>query len=370
MRHARIGTVFASLALLGACTSDSGQASDDIVGGTLANAGEFPGMARLAWDGACGATLVAPRWALTAAHCIPGSGAGINGTVTVGRLDLTSNDGEVLQIEAAYTHPAYTSAPSANDIALVKLARPARSPRARIALLKDVPSPDVGTSVIASGWGATKAGGVSSARLLKFTDRVVDIRACDSKLATVALGAGDSDICVGGGNKDTCQGDSGGPLWIQKDGKLLQFGITSRGYGCATPGFPGVYTRVSAYFDWLAFASGGEIIATPAPTSLPDSVMYYQRGRTSTVRNVYVKPGTYTVNLELDSKTARQSPPSLAVRVGGDPRFGPGLSTCEIPQAAGSASAVCTIVVRETAWVHTRVESPSDTTITLRWRRS
>ena len=54
----------------------------------------------------------------------------------------------------------------------------------------------------------------------------------------------------------TKQGDSGGPLFECKYGhgdhkKCRQIGITSWGIGCARDKFPGVYTRVSQYQDWI-----------------------------------------------------------------------------------------------------------------------
>ncbi len=49
------------------------------------------------------------------------------------------------------------------------------------------------------------------------------------------------------GGKDSCQGDSGGGLVC--NGILT--GIVSFGAECAMRGFPGVYTEVSYYSDWV-----------------------------------------------------------------------------------------------------------------------
>ena len=55
------------------------------------------------------------------------------------------------------------------------------------------------------------------------------------------------------GGVDTCQGDSGGPLVCQNSSSspFVVEGITSFGFGCANYGYPGVYTRVSSYVDWI-----------------------------------------------------------------------------------------------------------------------
>lgn len=47
------------------------------------------------------------------------------------------------------------------------------------------------------------------------------------------------------------QGDSGGPLMLQVKGRWVQIGVVSFGNKCGEPGYPGVYTRVTHYFNWL-----------------------------------------------------------------------------------------------------------------------
>ena len=57
-------------------------------------------------------------------------------------------------------------------------------------------------------------------------------------------------------NVDTCYGDSGGPLLYVYDGVTYLVGLTSWGTGCALKGYPGVYTNVNYYREWITVNAG------------------------------------------------------------------------------------------------------------------
>jgi len=74
-------------------------------------------------------------------------------------------------------------------------------------------------------------------------------------LTTLDGGITGNMLCARADDTDACQGDSGGPL-IKKgsdpsgaDDVLV--GIVSWGLGCADDVFPGVYSRISAQYDWI-----------------------------------------------------------------------------------------------------------------------
>ena len=62
-----------------------------------------------------------------------------------------------------------------------------------------------------------------------------------------------SMVCAGmpEGGKDACDGDSGGPLVVpDANGNAIIYGIVGS-EGCAKPGYPGRYTRVSKFVSWI-----------------------------------------------------------------------------------------------------------------------
>jgi secreted trypsin-like serine protease len=109
-----------------------------------------------------------------------------------------------------------------------------------------------GQTSFATGWGAIYEGGPVSNDLLEVPLPLLSDNACKSYYQPYGYPINPLvQVCAGiaGNNKDTCQGDSGGPLVNRaSDGRWYLTGITSFGIGC---GNTGVYTRTSAYQNWI-----------------------------------------------------------------------------------------------------------------------
>ncbi|CAK1540549.1 unnamed protein product [Leptosia nina] len=231
-----------------------------IVGGNDTTIQDYPFMSNMQyslwgmwWYQSCGGSLITSRTVLSAAHCYFGDHPS-EWRVVLGS-SMASSGGAAYKVSQLVWHPEYDSTTLNNDVALVKLQTNAllssRVGVARIAgpnyVLKD------GTVAYAVGWGATSSGGDASEQLQHVDVNLVNQHICDERYSSLNNWPTITDgmLCAGVldvGGKDACQGDSGGPLVHKRD---VVIGITSWGYGCAHPNFPGVNTRVSAYTNWI-----------------------------------------------------------------------------------------------------------------------
>jgi trypsin len=226
------------------------QVTPRISGGTITDRLEYPFFATLVGSRICGATLIHPDILLSAGHCQRAFAAEpmvFVGAHEVDGMHVTADATRV--IVRQYQYPDINFVSWDNDLTLFQLDRPVNSlPPVQLNSDSDVPSPDSTLTVI--GFGATQTG-----RLSTFL-REVDVYPVDSGTCIRQYSGAtiiDPAIMVCAGNPspghDSCPGDSGGPLLDTATGE--QVGIVSFGIGCGNPNFPGVYTRVSAYTNWI-----------------------------------------------------------------------------------------------------------------------
>ncbi|KAE8603575.1 hypothetical protein XENTR_v10014377 [Xenopus tropicalis] len=231
-----------------------------IVGGSITSPGSWPWLVNIRFNGElmCGGVLLDDMWILTAAHCFTGSVNEVLWTVVVGQYDLTKNaQGEkTFQVNRIVTHPKFNQKTFDNDLALLELTSSVTaSQSARPVCLPPVPrDPTPGTNCYIAGWGSLYEDGPLSDVIMEARVPVLSQEACRSTLGKNMLTS--TMFCAGylNGGIDSCQGDSGGPLTCQDpiSKQYVLYGITSWGDGCGERGKPGVYTRVTAFTDWIS----------------------------------------------------------------------------------------------------------------------
>ncbi len=228
-----------------------------IVGGTVVNHNKYQWMAALVEAGEtnasrgqfCGGSLIASNWVLTAAHCVEDMRAS-DTDVLLGQKDLRNNSGERIAISRIVMHPDYNRQ-GYPDLALLELSE--SSGAAVISLPSfNNPAPRDGEISTVTGWGQVSENGPATDQLRESSMPIVDHNTCNRAYNNDIVE--EAMVCAGtsSGDKDSCYGDSGGPLFVKRDNEYVQAGIVSFGEACGLAGVPGVYARVSSYYDWIS----------------------------------------------------------------------------------------------------------------------
>ncbi|MEX2554629.1 MAG: serine protease [Actinomycetota bacterium] len=267
-----------------------GGTSSAVVGGQPADPGEYPwaaamyrgddpaGPVPLVRGPNCGGALVAPRFVISAGHCmapfvdptlspfidptlaaLPADPAGLGLSVLLGTTDLQEG-GERIRIKAFHR----VSDPN-SDLLVIELYEDSTQPVLRWAAPSDESLYPAGTLSTIIGWGLREEAplGPAGAIMQAMLDPTYQLQEAEVPIVADAACAAaypedfvaETMVCAGydEGGVDTCQGDSGGPLLAKSsEGEWILIGVTWFGDGCARPGKPGVYAEVAPFSDFIA----------------------------------------------------------------------------------------------------------------------
>nr|QYL00320.1 pro-phenoloxidase activating protein I [Holotrichia parallela] len=252
---------------------------EKILGGEMTALAEFPWTVLVGYKNAsgfekfsCGGSLINNRYVVTAAHCAAGRVLTVVGALNKIRLGEwnTNTDPDCYGdrkiqvcsekpvdygIEEVIVHNDYKEAERSryHDIALIRLNRYVDFTDfiRPVCLPQMTDEANVGERLTVTGWGKTERVNFSPIKL-KVEVPVVSQSQCNSKFTQVRVKVQQTQLCAGGeSGKDSCNGDSGGPLLKSRSDRFYLEGIVSFGADCGTQGWPGIYTKVSKYRDWI-----------------------------------------------------------------------------------------------------------------------
>lgn len=229
-----------------------------IYGGEKAQAAEFPFMAKVLKelpDGRrsfCGGSLLNEDYVVTAAHCLDGE---VTKAFVILGSEFSSDNGTdqqhfVIDKSALTLHPDYTSNPTTNDIALIKLPNKAvfndRVQPISLPTRSEQNETFAGELGTIQGFGKTENN--NGHELLWLKESIMPNNECAKHYRKILS----SHICVTGEfDKVTCSGDSGSALTVGSGTSLRLVGVVSFGAAGCNYSAPSVEERVTSHFDWI-----------------------------------------------------------------------------------------------------------------------
>ncbi|KAJ8008574.1 hypothetical protein DPEC_G00106310 [Dallia pectoralis] len=204
----------------------------------------------------CGGAYIGGCWVLTAAHCVRPKPDAYHIKFSLWKKGNVQGTTDIVPVKNVIIHHKFNANTYENDIALIEMKK---LPFKEECFL---PNPAVSAVCVPwsiqqfnpnhtcsiSGWGRMRDG--SPATVLLWAN-VSLIDNCKKYYKERFM---DGMMCAGDleGLVDSCQGDSGGPLVCQDSlGISYLWGIVSWGEKCGQANYPGVYTQVAHYFEWI-----------------------------------------------------------------------------------------------------------------------
>ncbi|XP_077332853.1 complement factor I isoform X3 [Lithobates pipiens] len=240
-----------------------------IVGGTKAKENQFPWQVAIK-DGTkvnCGGIYIGGCWVLTAAHCVRADQPHKYRVIIelLDRLSVSENV-DSFPVKTVKVHENYNSGTYENDIALLEVVNIYKEAACMQVDNNLVPACvpwsthlfKAGDTCVVSGWG--RETGFTKVFHLKW-GHIKLMNNCTSIYKERFLPGME---CAGthDGSIDACKGDSGGPLVCYDANNVAYvWGVVSWGENCGVAGFPGVYSKVAHYFEWISRHVGRALIS-------------------------------------------------------------------------------------------------------------
>uniref|UniRef100_A0A3Q3WRG9 trypsin n=1 Tax=Mola mola TaxID=94237 RepID=A0A3Q3WRG9_MOLML len=201
----------------------------------------------------CGGAYIGGCWVVTAAHCVRPNPSAFMVKFSLWKKGESQGTTDIVPIQEIHIHPSPVDRNAHEYLKEIpnKKRCVEENPAIRAVCVPwttHLFQPNHTCSI--SGWGRT-----AGIRFLLWAN--VSLIADCQRFYKDSFKPG--MMCAGdlNGSVDSCQGDSGGPLVCQDElGVSYLWGIVSWGKNCGEPGFPGVYTQVSHYFDWIRIHTG------------------------------------------------------------------------------------------------------------------
>lgn len=259
----------------------------------------------------CYGSFVNSNWVVTAGHCC---NRPLTDYVVRSGVHNISDEGTIHEIKQLITHEEYSSSTLQNDICLIELKDHVEFNLEKSFVCLGDPNEPVeetkGQCFVAGG-GKTEYENGENAKFIQ------SIRVNVFSHAECLAGGGYrlghindfASFCAGyiEGGKDACTNDSGGPLiCINDQNEPVLQGLVSWGVRCALEKYPGIYTRVGSYLDWISQKiTGKSLVAHKPSVKLPDSIF---------VQTLDILGQARTVQKRTNGRKSKKSIPMIPIR--------------------------------------------------------